>query len=60
MTDWREIDAESFFLIHWFGHSHKPKNENVLKLWSKENGCPFFHKIISRQKYSILTMQVQN
>lgn len=41
---------------------YQSKNENILQLWSKEDGYPSFNKIMSCQcfeKISVLMIQVQ-
>lgn len=42
---------------------YKYKNENVLQLWRKENGCLLFNKIMRYQRFQcscILTIEVQD
>lgn len=47
-----DVEANKFIGLAILISFCKPKNENVLQLWSKEDGCPLFDKMYGPSKFS--------
>ena len=51
---WNDVTVEELYkvigLMVLIG-VYKSKNEDICQLWSLENGCPIFNKIMNRQRF---------